>query len=119
MPAAQALIPILPCNDMAASRAFYGRLGFVAVEDFDDYAILEHPCGAVLHLTPAVEGWLVPGRNPFGLYFHIENVDAVAARFGLTAQAKEWGMYECSMSDPDETLVRIGWPLGDDAPPAR
>ena len=23
---------------------------------------------------------------------------------------KPWGMYEFAMSDPDETLVRIGWP---------
>ncbi len=21
-----------------------------------------------------------------------------------------WGMYEFSLSDPDETLVRVGWP---------
>ena len=23
---------------------------------------------------------------------------------------KPWGMYEFSLSDPDETLVRVGWP---------
>ena len=23
---------------------------------------------------------------------------------------KPWGMYEFALSDPDETLVRIGWP---------
>ena len=28
-----------------------------------------------LHLTDAVEGWLVPGRNPFGLYFYMEDVE--------------------------------------------
>jgi hypothetical protein len=22
-----------------------------------------------------------------------------------------WGMYEFAMSDPDETLVRVGWPI--------
>ena len=25
---------------------------------------------------------------------------------------KPWGMYEFALSDPDETLVRIGWPSG-------
>lgn len=34
-----------------------------------------------VHLTPAVEGWLTPGRNPFGLYSHREDVDSVAAAF--------------------------------------
>ena len=23
---------------------------------------------------------------------------------------KPWGMYEFALSDPDETLVRVGWP---------
>jgi hypothetical protein len=72
--------------------------------------------GGQLHLTAAVAGWLVPGRNPFGLYLYTEHVDALAARFGpeLVAQAgpedKPWGMYEFALSDPDGTLVRVGWP---------
>jgi hypothetical protein len=69
-------------------------------------------------LTDAVEGWLVPGRNPFGLYLYLEDVDALAAEFrneilGASAGAPEdkpWGMYEFALSDPDETLVRVGWP---------
>ena len=66
--------------------------------------------GGELHLTTAVEGWLVPGRNPFGLYLYLEEVDALAARMGCRAEDKPWGMYEFAVSDPDETLVRIGWP---------
>jgi hypothetical protein len=63
-----------------------------------------------------VEGWLVPGRNPFGLYLYLEDVDALAAEFraeilGKTApEDKPWGMYEFAVSDPDQTLVRVGWP---------
>lgn len=72
--------------------------------------------GGYLHLTDAVEGWLVPGRNPFALYLYMEEVDALAAAFGSEAvgkngpEHKPWGMYEFALSDPDDTLIRIGWP---------
>jgi hypothetical protein len=65
-----------------------------------------------LHLTAALEGWLVPGKNPFGLYFYMEDVDVWATEFrdeilGKNGpENKPWGMYEFAMSDPDETLVR-------------
>jgi len=106
------LTAILPCNDLDASEAFYAKLGFVRRGYDDGYRILEDGKGAHLHLTPAVEGWLVPGRNPFGLYFYAENVDELAAAFGGLVlhkpEDKPWGMYEFALSDPDETLVRVG-----------
>lgn len=107
----QTLTAILPCNDMAKSRAFYEKLGFVVDGDYDDYLILSHPCGADLHLQPAVEGWLVPGQNPFGVYLYVEGVDDIAAKAGVTARETDWGMYEAAFSDPDETLIRVGWPM--------
>ncbi len=107
----QAMTAILPCNDMAISRAFYENLGFAVDGDYGDYLILSHPCGASLHLQPAVEGWLIPGQNPFGLYFYVEDVDGIAARAGVRAAETDWGMYEAAFSDPDETLVRVGWPI--------
>jgi hypothetical protein len=67
-------------------------------------------------LTDAAEGWLVPGRNPFGLYLYLEDVDGLAGEFrgeiiGKNApEDKPWGMYEFALADPDQTLVRIGWP---------
>lgn len=118
-----ALVAILPCRDLDASERFYRRLGFARPEaerrpvgEPDDYRILSDGHGACLHLTRAVEGWLVPGRNPFGLYLSGEHVDALAAEFrGETIEPggpehKPWGMYEFSLSDPDQTLVRVGWP---------
>jgi hypothetical protein len=69
-----------------------------------------------LHLTAAVEGWLVPRRNPFGLYFYMEDVDFWATEFRgeiIDKNApgnKPWGTYEFAVADPDETLVRVGWP---------
>lgn len=113
------LTAILPCNDLDACEAFYARLGFARTsgDAYRDYRILADGQGGHLHLTSAVEGWLIPGRNPFGLYLYVEDVDGLAARFPgeLLGQAKgpedkPWGMYEFALSDPDETLVRIGWP---------
>jgi Glyoxalase/Bleomycin resistance protein/Dioxygenase superfamily len=121
MQPANALTAILPCNNLDASEAFYNRLGFSrpqnekpAKGEDDNYRILSDGKGGHLHLTDAVQGWLVPGRNPFGLYLYTDDVDALAARFkGETLEKrgpehKSWGMYEFSLSDPDETLVRVG-----------
>jgi hypothetical protein len=52
---------------------------------------------AIHRLTDAVEGWLVPGRNPFGLYLYLEDVDKLAAEFRneifgkTTPEDKPWG----------------------------
>ena len=120
---AQTLTAIVPCNDLDASEAFYNRLGFGRRDEDkpppgtdDSYRMLENDAGGALHLTQAVEGWVIPGRNPFGLYFYIEDVDAIAAKVRDRIIEKEgpghkpWGMYEFALSDPDGTLVRIGWP---------
>src|SRR5262245_56327840 len=111
------LIAILPCNDLDASERFYNRLGFSRSDgrtstpgEPDSYRMLSNGRGGQLHLTAAVEGWLVPGRNPFGLYLYLEDVDALAREFQQRPEDKPWGMYEFALSDPDETLVRIGWP---------
>jgi catechol 2,3-dioxygenase-like lactoylglutathione lyase family enzyme len=116
---------VLPCNNLDASERFYNRLGFArpdserpAPGEADTYRRLSNGKGGYLHLTDAVEGWLVPGRNPFGLYLYLEDVDALAAEFQDEIRGKSrpepedkpWGMYEFALSDPDETLVRIGWP---------
>lgn len=114
-----ALTAILPSNDLDASEAFYARLGFTRADGgaWPEYRILADGKGGHLHLTPAVKGWLRPGENPFGLYLYTEDVDALAAKFPneilgnvKAPEDKEWGMYEFALSDPDQTLVRIGWP---------
>lgn len=120
---AQTLTAIVPCNDLDASEAFYSALGFRRRDkdkpppgQDDSYRILENDAGGALHLTQAVEGWVVAGRNPFGLYFYTKDVDGVAAKVRDLIIEKDgpghkpWGMYEFALSDPDGTLVRIGWP---------
>lgn len=72
--------------------------------------------GGQIHLNPAVAGWLVPGRNPFGLYLYREDVDALATVFRRELLGsgdpsdKPWGMYEFALNGPDDLLVRVGWP---------
>ena len=117
------LTAILPCNNLDVSEHFYNRLGFTRTEtddpqpyEPDEYRILFERQRRVLHLTKAVADWLVPGSNPFGLYLYTEEVDELAATFRSALKAssgpedRPWGMYEFALSDPDETLVRVGWP---------
>ncbi|MDC0711757.1 glyoxalase [Stigmatella sp. ncwal1] len=106
------LVPIIPSADLDASQAFYERLGFEveSVYPTHGYRILRDAQGASVHLTGTVPGWVVPERNAYGVYFYAENVDELAARFGLEAQDKPWGLREFAVSDPSGTLVRIGWP---------
>ena len=109
-----ALTAILPCNNLDASEAFYAKLGFTCHSRYPGYRILSDGKGGDLHLTAVDEGWLVPGRNPFGLYLYTENIDELAASLeGLLIHQPEhklWGMYEFALNDPDESLVRVGWP---------
>ena len=115
---APSLTAILPVNDMDAAEAFFARLGFARDEGSpDDYRMLSDARGAAIHLNPAVPGWVVPGRNPFGLYLYAEHVDALAAEFAgeiiereKRATHKPWGMYEFALDGPDGVLVRVGWP---------
>jgi hypothetical protein len=64
-----------------ASEAFYAKLGFMREASHENYLILSDGKGWNIHLTIAVEGGLKP-----------------------------WEMYEFAFSDPDEKLVRVGWP---------
>jgi hypothetical protein len=82
------LTAILPCNDLDASERFYNRLGFTrpdgdrpAPGERDTYRMLSNGKGGHLHLTDAVEGWLLPGKNPFGVYLYLEDVDTLAHEF--------------------------------------
>ena len=110
------IVAIVPCNDIEASTAFYGRLGLSVRADHGNYRILGDDNGWLLHLSSqSPERWVVPGRNPNGVYLYLEDVDGLAARvsdliIGAGPERKPWGMYEFALSDPDGTLVRIGWP---------
>ena len=111
------LVSILPCSDIGASAAFYARIGLKQQSNYGSYRILADGRGAFLHLSSeAPDGWLVPGSNPNGLYFCTEEVERLATELsdlllpGGKPEHRPWVMYEIALSDPDQTLVRIGWP---------
>ncbi|KAH8649236.1 hypothetical protein BX600DRAFT_474806 [Xylariales sp. PMI_506] len=118
------VVTVLPCTNIASATQFFVRLGFTApsTEDtnkWDQYLILHHPNGSQIHLREIGSdeaGWLVPLRNPFGVYVYTTDVEALAGEFkdeiiesAKAPQVKEWGMYEFSLNGPDGCLVRVGW----------
>jgi catechol 2,3-dioxygenase-like lactoylglutathione lyase family enzyme len=105
-------VAIVPCNDLDSSQAFYARLGFQATSVYPQhgYRILHDSKGASIHLTRVDPGSVDPERNAHGIYFYAEDVAALAAAMGAAAEHKPWGLIEFAVSDPDGTLVRVGWP---------
>jgi catechol 2,3-dioxygenase-like lactoylglutathione lyase family enzyme len=110
------IVAIVPCSDIETSTKFYARLGLAVRSDYGRYRILSDGADLHLHLTSeAPDGWIRPGENPNGLYIYVEDIDGLAQRIsdllhGFLPEHKPWGMYEFALSDPDGTLVRIGWP---------
>ncbi|MGU3361796.1 glyoxalase [Methylobacterium sp. M6A4_1b] len=114
-----AVVAVIPCNDLDGAEAWWSRLGFSRSSDrtYDGYRILSDDAGLHVHLTEAVAGWVVPGRNPFGVYVYTPRVEACAALMvdaiigpSRRPEHKPWGMYEIALNGPDDLLVRMGWP---------
>jgi hypothetical protein len=107
-----AAVTIVPSVDLDESQAFYERLGFAVLSRYEaeGYRILADAKGASVHLTQVDREWVDPARTAYGIYFYSEDVDALAAEFGLDAESKPWGLREFVIGDPSGTLVRIGWP---------
>ena len=112
-------LAIIPCNDVDAAERWWNMLGFTRPDgqDHGAYRLLSDGHGAEVHLQPAPEGWLVPGRNPFGIYIRTPRVDGLAAIAHdaiigpeQAPEHKPWRMYEFALNGPDDLLVRIGWP---------
>ena len=112
-PLTAAALAVIPCNDLTEARVFWRRLGLSVTADHGAYVIVEGH-GAEVHLTQAVEGWVFPGRNPFGVDLRLSDVDGLAERFGGAVihapQAQPRGMYEFAVNGPDDLLVKVGWP---------
>jgi catechol 2,3-dioxygenase-like lactoylglutathione lyase family enzyme len=106
-----AAVAIIPCNDLDESQAFYEQLGFVATSVYEaqGYRILHDASGASVHLNRVDPGWVEPDRNAHGIYLYSDEIDALAASFDCRPIAKPWGLREFAVSDPNGTLVRVGW----------
>jgi len=113
--------PILPARDLAATRAFYERLGFETVgwwpQAFGGYAILKR--GAIeMHFFSFPD--LAPSDSYAQCYWRVDDVNALHADFSrldlsatgiprlAAVEDKPWGTREFALVDPNGTLVRVG-----------
>lgn len=118
---AETVAPILPARDLAATRAFYERLGFATAgwwpQAFGGYAIMVR--GAIeLHFFAFPD--LAPPESYAQCYWRVDDVDALHAEFvrlGLSPAGMPrlaavadtpWGTREFALVDPNGTLVRVG-----------
>jgi catechol 2,3-dioxygenase-like lactoylglutathione lyase family enzyme len=115
-------LPILPCNDIDATQAFYERLGFTLTGGDQGFRFLGNGRGWQVALRAAEPGWVIPDRNSHGLYLYCDDVDAVADRVRDiiiepgAPHRKPWSMYEFAVGDPDGVLVRVGRPVREGDP---
>ena len=111
-------IPILPSRDLAATVAFYRKLGFEGgVHSHGDYAILTRGTAELHFFTPRE---LKPAESHAGCYIRAADVDSIYIAFsaaGLPGQGiprldrlenKPWGLREFALVDADGNLVRVG-----------
>lgn len=117
------LSPILPARDIAATEAFWQRLGFATVYRDDEY-LLQKREGAEVHFF--LQSTLNPFTCDHSAYlrpFDIDALDAEWATLGLPASGiprleraanKPWGMRELALLDLNGNLIRAGQeiPLG-------
>ncbi len=119
-------IPLLPSRSLAATFAFYQRLGFTGeVMAMGTYAVLER---GDLELHFFLHHDLQPEQSHFQCYLRVGDARALHREFSTAAlpahgiprltaiEAKPWGMLEFALVDPEGTLVRVGEPLETDPP---
>ena len=105
------VVPFLRVADAETSAEWYARLGFSI-----DWRTRAQP-----HLPLFVAISSGAGRiflsehsgdaHPDGLlYIYVDDVDAVAADFGVVAELAYYGMREIELTDPDGNRLRIGTP---------
>ena len=102
------MIPVFRVVDAMRTAAWYRRLGFSIVgehrfaPDLPLYLYLERN-GVHLHLSEHT-GDARPGTL---VYFWADDVDAIAAEFGVGVVAQPWAR-EIALTDPDGNRLRVG-----------
>jgi Glyoxalase superfamily protein len=111
-PVDEDVVPILRVVDAAVAVGWYARLGFTKEWEhrFEPgmpafVSVARGPVRLFLseHLGDARPGTLV--------YLWVEDVDAVAAEFGVTVDQAPWAR-EVELRDPDGNRLRVGTPPG-------
>jgi catechol 2,3-dioxygenase-like lactoylglutathione lyase family enzyme len=102
-----AIVATLPCRDLAATSAFYSRLGFEEKGRWDDYMIMVSGPHE-LHFAKPEDGFLKRGQNPSGIYLRVSDIEDWAKPFGAKIETTDYNMRQFALGDPDENLIRIG-----------
>jgi len=103
----EALVPIFRVKNAATTSKWYVRWGFTVVgehrfaPDLPVYMFLERN-GVELHLSEHT-GDARPGTL---VYFWVDDVDAVAAEFGVEVEVQPWAR-EITLMDPDGNRIRV------------
>ena len=105
---AEQLVPILKVVDADRSAEWYARLGFS--KEFEHRYSEQFPAyvgvargDLAIHLSEHV-GDATPDTL---LYFWVDDVDSVAAEFGVDIIDEEWAR-EVHLTDPDGNRIRVG-----------
>jgi catechol 2,3-dioxygenase-like lactoylglutathione lyase family enzyme len=105
---AEELVPVFRVADADAAVAWYDRLGFAEIgrhqfgPAFPWYVFVRR--GSVhLHLSEH-EGDAPPQSLA---YFYVDDLDGVAATFGVPIDVQEWGR-DLELTDPDGNRIRVG-----------
>lgn len=117
---------VFPVRDLAASLAFYERLG-LRTASYDPHYGFARRERLRLHLRVVPE--FDPARNESGVYVHVSAVDALhaewlrcgpwdgrAGRITDAVEAKPWGVREFTVLDPDDNRLRFGEDAGHAVP---
>ncbi len=101
------MIPIFRVVDATKAAEWYSRLGFTVTGEhrfapgMPLYMFLERN-GVELHLSEHT-GDARPGTL---VYFWVDDVDAVAAEFGVEVETQPWAR-EVKLMDPDGNRLRV------------
>lgn len=103
--------PVLRITDLDRALVWWARLGFV--EEFRHQFEPGLPWyvgiireGSLVHLSQHTGD----AAGPTLIYLWVEDVDAVAAEFGVTVQDMPWAR-DCEIVDPDGNRIRVATPL--------
>ena len=100
----------LPALDLAASAAFYRRMGFLQIVDSPHYARFECPEGEATFSLHAAD--TVPAENGAVVYFEHADLDALVARlqaagivFDQAPTEQRWLWREARLRDPSGNVL--------------
>ena len=114
------MAPAFFSTDLDRTGTFWSALGFTVVVRHEDYMIVEHPMGIVIHFGLAPD--LVPSENMTNAYLGFTTADEAAALyeewvdrvsadgFIRAPGTTPYGTVEWGMRDPDANALRVGGP---------